>query len=101
MSKNSPCQGAHVLMGKHKQKKLVKPLLVMVSAKKKRQGKGIGSEDVCVCWWCGRVAISFPMLGKFSTINSSNIFSGPFSLSSFWDPYNVNVVAFNLVPEVS
>ena len=28
------------------------------------------------------VAISFPMLGKFSTIISSNIFSGPFSLSS-------------------
>ena len=28
------------------------------------------------------VAISFPMLGKFSTIISSNIFLGPFSLSS-------------------
>ena len=28
------------------------------------------------------VAIYFPMLGKFSTIISSNIFSGPFSLSS-------------------
>ena len=27
------------------------------------------------------VAISFPMLGKFLTIISSNIFSGPFSLS--------------------
>ena len=32
----------------------------------------------CASWtW---VAISFPMLGKFSTIISSNIFSGPFSL---------------------
>ena len=28
------------------------------------------------------VAISFPMLGKFSTIISSNVFSGSFSLSS-------------------
>ena len=39
---------------------------------------------------------SFPMLGKFSTIISSNIFSELFcSLFSFWDPYNVNVGAFN------
>ena len=29
--------------------------------------------------------ISFPVLGKFSAIISSNIFSGPFSLFSFWD----------------
>ena len=35
--------------------------------------------------------ISFSMLGKFSAIISSNIFSGPFSLLSSWDPYNVNV----------
>ena len=35
---------------------------------------------LCASWtW---VAISFPMLGKFLTIISSNIFSGPFSLSS-------------------
>ena len=35
---------------------------------------------LCTSWtW---VAISFPMLGKFSTIISSNIFSGPYSLSS-------------------
>ena len=35
---------------------------------------------LCTCWtW---VAISFPMLWKFSTIISSNIFSGPFSFSS-------------------
>ena len=38
---------------------------------------------------------------KFLSIISSNIFSGPFSLSSFWDPYNVNVGVFNVVPEVS
>jgi len=42
------------------------------------------------------------MLGKFSTIISSDSFSGPFSLSlfSFWDPYNADVGVFN-VPEVS
>ena len=35
---------------------------------------------VCASWtW---MAISFPMLGKFSTIISSNVFSGPFALSS-------------------
>ena len=35
---------------------------------------------LCTSWtW---VAISFPMLGKFSSIISSNIFSCPFSLSS-------------------
>ena len=46
------------------------------------------------------VAISFPMLGKFSTIISSNIFL-VLSLFSFWDPYNANVGVFNVVPEVS
>ena len=38
---------------------------------------------------------------KFSTIISSNIFSVPFFFLFFWDPYNSNVVAFNVVPEVS
>ena len=38
------------------------------------------------------VAISFPILGKFSTVISS-IFSHPFFLSSFGE--------FNIVPEVS
>ena len=37
-------------------------------------------ETLCTLWtW---VAISFPMLGKFLTIMSSNIFSDPFSFSS-------------------
>ena len=36
------------------------------------------------------------MLGKFSAISSSDIFSGPFSFFSFWDLYNVNVGAFNV-----
>ena len=37
-------------------------------------------QTLCVSWiW---VAIFFPLLGKSSTIISSNIFSGPFSLSS-------------------
>ena len=56
--------------------------------------------SLCASWtW---VAISFPMLGKFSTIIFSNIFSGPFSLSSpSGTPYNANVVEFNVVPEVS
>ena len=54
---------------------------------------------LCASWtW---VAISFPMLENFSAIIPSNIFSGPSSLFSFWDPYNANVVAFNFVPGVS
>ena len=57
------------------------------------------TRTLCTSWtW---VAISFPLLGKFLTVISSHIFSGPFSLFSFWDPYNVNVVAFNVVPKVS
>ena len=55
---------------------------------------------LCASWtW---VAISLPMLGKFSTIIPSNIFSGPFSLFFFfWDPYNLIAGVFNFVPEVS
>ena len=37
----------------------------------------------------------------FNYYLSPNIFSGPFSLSSLWDVYNVNVGALNVVPEVS
>ena len=40
------------------------------------------------------------MLGKFSAIISSNIFSAN-SLFFFWDPYNTIVGAFIVVPEVS
>ena len=56
--------------------------------------------NLCASWtW---VAISFPMLGNFLTITLFKYFLGSFlSLFSFWDLYNVNVVAFNVVPEVS
>ena len=37
-------------------------------------------KALCASWTF--VAVSFPVLGKFSTIISSDIFSGPFSLSS-------------------
>ena len=47
------------------------------------------------------VIISFPMLGKFSTIVSSNSFSDPFFLFFFWDSYNSNIDVFSVVPEVS
>ena len=55
---------------------------------------------LCVSWtW---VTISFPMLGKFSTIISSNIFSDPFFFSSSsGTPYSSNVGAFSVVLEVS
>ena len=58
---------------------------------------------LCASWtW---VPVSFPMFVKFSTIISSNIFSGPFCLSSpsgrMLFSHNVNVIAFNVVPEVS
>ena len=44
------------------------------------------------------LTISFSVLGKFSTIISSKIFLYPFF---FWNPYNLNVGAFDIVPEVS
>ena len=47
------------------------------------------------------VAISFPILGKFSTSISSSIFSWPFFFVFFWDSYDSNVGASDIVPEVS
>ena len=44
------------------------------------------------------VIISFPILGKFSTIISLSIFSWP--VFFFWDSYDSNVGAFHIVPEV-
>ena len=43
----------------------------------------------------------FPMLGKFLAVISSNIFSGPFSLSSPSGTPDVNVSMLDVVPEVS
>ena len=51
---------------------------------------------LCTSWTL--VTISFPMLGKFSTMISSNIFQ---SLSFFWNPCNLNVGMFDVVPGVS
>ena len=47
------------------------------------------------------VAISLPILRKFSTIISSSIFSCHFLFVFFWDTYDSNVGAFNIVPEFS
>ena len=56
-------------------------------------------RTLCSSWtW---LIISFPMLRKFLVIICSNIFSGPFSLFSFWDPYTVNVSAPIVVPYIS
>ena len=57
------------------------------------------SGTLCTSWTC--LTISFPVLGKFSAIVSSNIFSGPFSLSSPSGTLNVSVAAFNVVRKVS
>ena len=46
------------------------------------------------------VTISFPILGKFSPIISSSIFSWSLFVF-FWDSYDLNVGAFHIVPEVS
>ena len=46
------------------------------------------------------MAISFPVLGKFSAIISS-ILSCLSFFFFFWDSYDLNVGAFNIVPEVS
>ena len=55
---------------------------------------------LCVSWtW---VIISLPILRKFSTIISSSIFSCHFLfVFFFWDTYDSNVGAFNIVPEDS
>ena len=50
---------------------------------------------------CFLLTISFPMFRTFSAIISSNIFSGPFSLSSPSGTLNVSVAAFNVVRKVS
>ena len=47
------------------------------------------------------VAISFPILEKFSTIISSRIFSWSSFCLLLWDSYDSNVGAFNIVPEIS
>ena len=54
---------------------------------------------LCNSWTL--LTIFFTMLGKFSAIISSKIFSYPFFLFFFWDPYSLNVGAFDIVPEVS
>ena len=45
------------------------------------------------------VIISFPILGKFSTIISSSIFSWSFFLCSSSGTHDSNVGVFNIVPE--
>ena len=51
----------------------------------------------CASWiW---ITVSFPILRKFSTIISSNNFSGLFSLFSFWDQYKAIIISFHVVPQ--
>lgn len=52
-------------------------------------------------WLPGPESVSFPRLEKFSVIMSSNMFSVPYSLFSFWDPYEVNVSTFDVVLEIA
>ena len=53
---------------------------------------------LCTSWsW---LTISFPMLEEFSPISASKFFLDP-SFFFFWDPYNLNVGALDIVPEVS
>ena len=47
------------------------------------------------------ISVSCLRLGKFSAIRSSNMFSSPFSLFSFWDPYIANISMLDVVLEVS
>lgn len=46
------------------------------------------------------MSASFPRLGKFSAIISSDKFSAPFSLSSFWDRCNANIDFLGIVLSV-
>ena len=55
---------------------------------------GLSCMGLCASWtW---LTISLLMLGKSSAIISSSVFSGPFPLFSFWDPYDENAHAFNV-----
>ena len=54
---------------------------------------------LCTSWTC--LTLSFPMLGTFLSIISSNIFSDPLFLFFYWDTYNSNVGVFNIVPDIS
>ena len=45
------------------------------------------------------MAVSFPRLGKFSAIMSSNMFSALFSLLG--SPYSVNICVLDIILEVS
>ena len=55
-----------------------------------------------LCASCTRLTISFSIWGKFSTIISLKNFLIPFLfLFFFWDCYNSNVSALDIVPEVS
>ena len=47
------------------------------------------------------VAISFPALGKFSTIISSSFLMPFLFIFFFWDSYDLTVGTFYIVPEVS
>ena len=73
--------------------------LVLVSLVNKYLGFIVyGSR--CTSWIS--VNDSFPMLGKFLAIISSDIFSGPFSVSPpSGTPYNMDVGVFKVVPEFS
>ena len=54
---------------------------------------------LCASWIL--ISLSFLRWGKFLAIMSSDMFSSPLSLFSFWEPCNVNISAFDIVPEIS
>ena len=54
-------------------------------------------ETLCASWNC--LSISFTKIGKFSKIIFWNRFSISCSLSSFQHPHDLNVDAFNVIPE--
>ena len=73
--------------------------LIFVSLNNMCLALGFSGLGIWISWtW---VAISFPILGNFSTIISPSIFLCPFFFVFFWDSYDSNVGAFDIFPEAS
>lgn len=76
------------------------PLLLLISSHVLVQSS-LGFICLRLCPSRPGCLFPLPYKGSFSAIMSSNIFSAPFSLSSFRDPHNLNISMCDILSEVS